>query len=172
MPPRGGSLKFISQEVPLERANRVHPGFHDRPRAVGVCKEMDQGRFRGTSRISQMRFAHHSQVQEWSRASEPSMVRAQRLTLHCGTGVLGYHREAFTAGALESDRVSLRRARQISLEGKSITSTLQCVVGSVVTARNAVPAIILSLLPPKRDLRFPPSHHPTSSLVLDGRLKI
>ena len=38
-------LKFISQEVPLERANRVHPGFHDRPRAVGVCKEMDQGGF-------------------------------------------------------------------------------------------------------------------------------
>ena len=41
---------------------------------------------------------------------------AQRLTLHCGTGVLGYHREAFTAGALESDCVGLGQAREMSLK--------------------------------------------------------
>ena len=80
---------------------------------------------------------------------------AQRLTLHCGTGVLGYHREAFTAGALESDCVGLGRARQMSLEGKSQTLPRLGLVGDVVTARNAVPAFILPLLHPKRGLRLP-----------------
>ena len=168
MPP-GGSLKFISQEVPLERANRVHPGFHDRPRAVGVCKEMDQGRFRGTSRIPRCAFDIHSEVREWSRASEPNMVQSQRLTLHCGTGVLGCHREASSAGALQSDPFSSRAARKISLERKSHTSRLQTMVGYVATARNSVPASILYLLLSKNSLRFARSLHPTPRLYFVWR---
>ena len=71
---------------------------------------------------------------------------AQRLTLHCGTGVLGYHREASSAGALQSDPFGPGPARQMSLERKSHTSRLQTMVGYVATARNSVPASILYLL--------------------------
>ena len=90
---------------------------------------------------------------------------AQRLTLHCGTGVLGCHREASSAGALQSDPFSSRAARKISLERKSHTSRLQTMVGYVATARNAVPASILPLLPPKRLLRIPPLFRPTPSSI-------
>ena len=47
---------------------------------------------------------------------------------------MGYHREAFTAVALESNLVSLGRARQLSLEGKSLTSMLKSMVGYVVNS--------------------------------------
>ena len=86
---------------------------------------------------------------------------AQRLTLHCGTGVLGCHREASSAGALQSDPFSSRAARKISLERKSHTSRLQTMVGYVATARNSVPASILYLLLSKNSLRFARSLHPT-----------
>ena len=86
---------------------------------------------------------------------------AQRLTLHCGTGVLGCHREASSAGALQSDPFSSRAARKISLERKSHTSRLQTMVGYVATARNSVPASILYLLLSKNSLRFARSFHPT-----------
>ena len=86
---------------------------------------------------------------------------AQRLTLHCGTGVLGCHREASSAGALQSDPFSSRAARKISLERKSNTSRLQTMVGYVATARNSVPASILYLLLSKNSLRFARSFHPT-----------
>ena len=97
---------------------------------------------------------------------------AQRLTLHCGTGVLGYHREASSAGALQSDPSGPRPARQMSLERKSHTSRLQTMVGYVATARNAVPASILPLLPPKDSLRFSRSLHPTRKpLFGSGRFR-
>ncbi len=54
---------------------------------------------------------------------------------------------------------------------ESLSPRCCSMVGYVVTARNAVPATILSLLLPKRDLRFPPSCHPTSSLVWDTQSK-
>ena len=90
---------------------------------------------------------------------------AQRLTLHCGTGVLGCHREASSAGALQSDPFSSRAARKISLERKSHTSRLQTMVGYVATARNSVPASILYLLLSKNSLRFARSFHPTEAFV-------
>ena len=86
---------------------------------------------------------------------------AQRLTLHCGTGVLGYHPEASSAGALRSDPSGPRPVRQKSLEGKSHTSRLQTMVGYVATARNTVPASILPPLPRKGGLRFARSLPPT-----------
>ena len=93
---------------------------------------------------------------------------AQRLTLHCGTGVLGYYREASSAGALQSETFGPGPARQMSLKRKSHTSRLQTMVGYVATARNAVPVSILPLLPTKRLLRIPPLLHPTPSLILEA----
>ena len=84
--------------------------------------------------------------------------------------MLGYHREASSAGALESGRVGLGRARPMSLEGKSQASPRLELVGGVVTARSTVPVFILPLLHPKRGLRFPDARHPTPSLVLNGTL--
>ena len=48
-----------------------------RSRGEGVCKEMDQGRFRGTSRIPRCAFDIHLEVREWSKASEPNMVQSE-----------------------------------------------------------------------------------------------
>ena len=97
---------------------------------------------------------------------------AQRLTLHCGTGVLGYYREASSAGALQSETFGPGPARQMSLKRKSHTSRLQTMVGYVATARNAVPVSILPLLPTKGSLRFARSLHPTPSLVFTRHPKI
>ena len=44
-------LKFISQEVPLERATWCFSGPHRRSRAASSCTQMDNRRSRGTSSL-------------------------------------------------------------------------------------------------------------------------
>ena len=56
--------KIISKKWVLVSAAGCSSGLHHRSRGAGVCKEMDQGRFRGTSRIPRCAFDIHLEVRE------------------------------------------------------------------------------------------------------------